>query len=151
MSENDLLGKLTEESLKRKERLKQLKEKANKHGNDPDSHDNAAKPVFRSYKPQNVSTVGEIIPKKPTGDIEEAVGDQLNLLKQSMALDDIDMTNLAPRKPDWDLKRDVGKKMAILERRTQKAIAELIRERLKKNQEGHEIFQAVNIATAHAR
>ena len=38
-----------------------------------------------------------------------------------------DLINLAPRKPDWDLKRDVAKKLEKLERRTQKAIADLIR------------------------
>ena len=37
-----------------------------------------------------------------------------------------DLINLAPRKPDWDLKRDVAKKLEKLERRTQRAIAELI-------------------------
>jgi coiled-coil domain-containing protein 12 len=46
-----------------------------------------------------------------------------------------DITNLAPRKPDWDVKRDVAEKLERLDRRTQKAIAELIRERLKKGQE----------------
>ena len=39
-----------------------------------------------------------------------------------------DLINLAPRKPDWDLKRDVAKKLEKLERRTQRAIAQLIRE-----------------------
>ena len=43
----------------------------------------------------------------------------------------MDFISLAPRKPDWDLKRDVAPKLEKLERRTQKAIAELIRERLK--------------------
>ena len=38
-----------------------------------------------------------------------------------------DLINLAPRKPDWDLKRDVAKKLEKLERRTQRAIAQLIR------------------------
>lgn len=38
-----------------------------------------------------------------------------------------DLASLAPRKPDWDLQRDVAKKLEKLERRTQKAIAELIR------------------------
>lgn len=37
---------------------------------------------------------------------------------------------MAPRKPDWDLKRDVAPKLQKLERRTQRAIAELILERL---------------------
>jgi coiled-coil domain-containing protein 12 len=45
-----------------------------------------------------------------------------------------DITNLAPRKPDWDVKRDVAQKLEKLDRRTQKAIAELIRERLKEEQ-----------------
>lgn len=74
---------------------------------------------------------------------------QLSLLQQPMVIDEIDITNLAPRKPDWDLKRDASKKLERLERRTQKAIAELIRERLKLNQI-EDISQAVNVATAHA-
>lgn len=48
-----------------------------------------------------------------------------------MVLQDLDISSLAPRKPDWDLKRDVAKKLEKLERRTQKAIAELIWDRLK--------------------
>jgi len=77
------------------------------------------------------------------------VEDQLSLLQQPMVIDEIDISNLAPRKPDWDLKRDASKKLERLERRTQKAIAELIRERLKLNQI-EDISQAVNVATAHA-
>lgn len=46
-----------------------------------------------------------------------------------------DISNLAPRKPDWDLKRDIAKKLEILERRTQKAIAEEVRARLKQGQQ----------------
>lgn len=43
----------------------------------------------------------------------------------------IDLATLAPKKSDWDLKRDVSKKMEKLERRTQKAIVHLVRDRLK--------------------
>lgn len=107
------------------------------------------RPVFRSYKPQNENTLGEIIPQQPSGDIEDAVEDQLSLISSTTVVEDIDIDNLAPRKPDWDLKRDVAKKLERLDRRTQKAIAELIRDRLKSNQEGQDIFQAVNVATAH--
>lgn len=87
--------------------------------------------------------------QEPTGNIESAVEGQLNLLQQPMVIEEIDITNLAPRKPDWDLKRDASKKLERLERRTQKAIAELIRERLKLNQI-EDISQAVNVGTAHA-
>jgi coiled-coil domain-containing protein 12 len=37
---------------------------------------------------------------------------------------------LAPKKPNWDLKRDVEKKLEKLDRRTQRAIYEIIRQRL---------------------
>lgn len=35
--------------------------------------------------------------------------------------------NIAPKKPNWDLKRDVQKKLDILNLRTQRAIADLLR------------------------
>lgn len=84
--------------------------------------------------------------QKAAGDIENKVEDQLNLAKTPLTIDEIDISNLAPRKPDWDLKRDLSKKLEILERRTQKAIAELIRERLK--EKADDIFQAVNVASS---
>ena len=43
--------------------------------------------------------------------------------------------NVAPRKPNWDLKRDVAKKMERLNRMTQKAIVELLREKLAREAE----------------
>jgi coiled-coil domain-containing protein 12 len=33
--------------------------------------------------------------------------------------------NIAPKNPNWDLKRDVQKRIDKLERRTQKALAEI--------------------------
>jgi len=36
------------------------------------------------------------------------------------------LLSLAPKKPNWDLKRDVAKKLEKLDRRTQRAIAELL-------------------------
>lgn len=67
-------------------------------------------------------------------------------MKTPIVVEEIDIVNLAPRKPDWDLKRDVAKKLDKLEKRTQKAIAELIRDRLKLDQEN--ILQAVGFDIA---
>lgn len=62
-----------------------------------------------------------------------------------VVLQDLDISSLAPRKPDWDLKRDVAKKLEKLERRTQKAIAELIWERLQQgNQENLSAMVTMN-------
>lgn len=66
-------------------------------------------------------------------------------MKQPMHIEEIDLGNLAPRKVDWDLKRDINKKLEKLERRTQRAIAELIRERLKEGQT-ESLLASVNMA-----
>lgn len=63
-------------------------------------------------------------------------------MKTPLEINDIDITNLAPRKVDWDLKRDISKKLEKLERRTQRAIVELIRDRLTAKDD---IAQAVNV------
>ncbi|KAL8836652.1 MAG: hypothetical protein Q9205_006237 [Flavoplaca limonia] len=42
----------------------------------------------------------------------------------------IDLFKLQPKKPNWDLKRDVARKMEVLNRRTDNAIARLVRERV---------------------
>ncbi|KAG6625139.1 coiled-coil domain-containing protein 12 isoform X2 [Carya illinoinensis] len=42
--------------------------------------------------------------------------------------------NIAPKKPNWDLRRDVQKKLDKLERRTQKALYELMEEEEKQKQ-----------------
>jgi coiled-coil domain-containing protein 12 len=34
--------------------------------------------------------------------------------------------NVAPKKPNWDLRRDVEKKLAKLERRTQRALIQIM-------------------------
>lgn len=76
--------------------------------------------------------------------IDEEIEEQLQSAQSKVVLEELDISNLAPRKPDWDLKRDVAKKLEKLERRTQKSIAELIRERLKQRQE--DLASMVNAA-----
>jgi coiled-coil domain-containing protein 12 len=44
---------------------------------------------------------------------------------------------LAPKKPNWDLKRDVEKKLEKLDRKTQRAIYEVIRQRLQGDSESN--------------
>ncbi|XP_047371306.1 coiled-coil domain-containing protein 12 [Vespa velutina] len=143
MSE-DKVGSLVEEALKRKERLQALKKK-NEEGKDAkaDSPSKLPMPKFRSYKPQDESLKEKVLEDAKPGDVETEVQDQLSAAKTKVVIEELDISNLAPRKPDWDLKRDVSKKLEKLERRTQKAIAELIRERLKQDQ--HNLATMVNM------
>ncbi|KAL5509377.1 hypothetical protein EMCRGX_G004741 [Ephydatia muelleri] len=69
--------------------------------------------------------------------------DQLEAAKDP-SVGDVNLANLAPRKIDWDLKRDIAKKLEKLERRTQRAIVELIRDRLK--EDSNDLASAVAIA-----
>ena len=63
-------------------------------------------------------------------------------------MESLDFTNLAPKKPDWDLKRDIAPKLEKLEKRTQKAIAELIRERLKEEDLANDVAAGASAALA---
>jgi len=62
----------------------------------------------------------------PNTVVADQVKEQLEKGKPEPIIDEVDLATLAPRKPDWDLKRDVSKRLEKLEKRTQRAIAELI-------------------------
>ncbi|XP_001654122.2 coiled-coil domain-containing protein 12 [Aedes aegypti] len=141
------VGKLEEEALKRKERLKNLKRKQEfANGESDQKAEVVPKPVFRNYRPESEEIKETALEEIKPADVEAEVSSQLEMMQAPIVIEEIDIANLAPRKPDWDLKRDVSKKLEKLERRTQKAIAELIRDRLKAGQD--DILQAVNVASA---
>ncbi|XP_069585267.1 coiled-coil domain-containing protein 12 isoform X1 [Ranitomeya imitator] len=139
------VGKLEEAALKRKERLRELRRKRLREDGDPDGDEPENKeekhqsvPMelkLRNYTPLDESLKGRQIAQAKPESVEEKVKEQLEAAKPEPIIEEVDLTNLAPRKPDWDLKRDVAKKLEKLEKRTQRAIAELIRERLKGQEE----------------
>lgn len=102
------------------------------------------RPVFRNYKPENEEISESVVEQalKTLPALPDVVEEQLDAMKTPLEITDIDISNLAPRKIDWDLKRDISKKMEKLERKTQRAIIELIRDRLTSKDD---ILQAVNV------
>ncbi|KAL7288951.1 coiled-coil domain-containing protein 12 [Trichogramma pretiosum] len=132
MNSEEKVGTLVDEALKRKEKLNALKKrKAEDITGDKDSEAKLPAPKFRSYKPLDESLKEKSLGDAKPGDAEAEVKDQLDAATQRPVIEELDINNLAPRKLDWDLKRDVSKKLEKLQRRTQKAIAELILERLR--------------------
>uniref|UniRef100_A0A674AR47 Coiled-coil domain containing 12 n=1 Tax=Salmo trutta TaxID=8032 RepID=A0A674AR47_SALTR len=143
------VGSLQEQALKRKERLKalrgrQLQVRDGEDGEPDRKRDRAEEEAeeerhrelkLRNYTPEDEELKERQVPKAKPASVEEKVKDQLDAAKPESVIEEVDLANLAPRKPDWDLKRDVAKKLEKLERRTQKAIAELIRDRLKGSEE----------------
>ncbi|XP_071825875.1 coiled-coil domain-containing protein 12-like [Apostichopus japonicus] len=144
----DNVGALEEAARKRKERLQALKRKQNNREDEPhdgpetkvQSLDDTAEEetsagskknaIFKNYIPEDESLQEKVQPNVELAQVEEHIQEQLQAAKPEPVVEEIDLNNLAPRKPDWDLKRDVAKKLAKLDKRTQRAIAELIRDRL---------------------
>lgn len=148
-SENQSIkvGLLEEEARKRKERLANLKKSLENKNDQKNNEDSVEKPLpkprFKSYIPEDEGLKAELIPTPQPGDIVAEVEDQLKAGETVFTVQELDLNTLAPRKPDWDLKRDIEKRMTKLERRTQRAIAELIRDRLK-GEQNIDLAMAVN-------
>uniref|UniRef100_T1GZG8 Uncharacterized protein n=1 Tax=Megaselia scalaris TaxID=36166 RepID=T1GZG8_MEGSC len=70
---------LNAEALKRKERLRRLRDmasgKTNSTENSINDAENLPKPIFRSYKPKDESLQENSIEQKTAGDIENKVED----------------------------------------------------------------------------
>ncbi|CAO1434466.1 unnamed protein product [Diamesa serratosioi] len=133
------IGKLEDKALQRKERLVSLKRKFDSSKSVENGEEKkTTNPLFRNYKKDDeVSTHMKQLPN-----MLPEIQEQIDLSKTPMEVQDIDISTLAPKKLDFDLKRANNKSFTILERRTQKAITELIRDRLIKNDD---LLQAINI------
>ncbi|KAL1483571.1 hypothetical protein MTO96_001855 [Rhipicephalus appendiculatus] len=146
MAADEQVGSLEEQALKRKERLRALREKktsANDAEDKPAVQGSLPKPVFRSYRPEDEALKESVIPDISPAAIEQEIKEKIAVGDPEQLAKEVDLASLAPRKPDWDLKRDVSKKLEKLERRTRRAIAELIRERLSSG----DLATAVNTAS----
>jgi len=143
------------EAEKRKQRLQALRKR--KLQSSPNDQMNGEKPdlSFRNYQPMddelqknvNIATPDDV---KNTVELETK-----NITKEAleeaerMQKEEIDLFSLAPKRANWDLKRDVEKKLERLDKRTQRAIADIIRERLKsESKSGTGIADAVADAEA---
>ena len=174
---DDGVGSLEDNAAKRKERLAALKRKlqGQKTGGDGDDDSNQAggeeetlpAPVFRSYKPlapelqENAFDVADPTLIEDKIQVQIALSgfiilfvifcdqDSLAAAEETTMIEELDIVNLAPRKPDWDLKRDIAKKLEKLEKRTARAIGEIIRERLKADTE-EDLASAVQAGASYA-
>ncbi|KAH7731596.1 coiled-coil domain-containing protein 12-like isoform 1 [Aphelenchoides avenae] len=126
LSELELIAK------QRKQRLQQLRKGA-KPKDDERSEEEVVPLAFRSYKPIDTSigeSAAQLGAKVDLAVVEEKVRDEIQDTHTTKINDNLDLSTLAPRKVDWDLKRGVQEKLDKLERKTQSAIAQIIRDRL---------------------
>ncbi|PAV84729.1 hypothetical protein WR25_02875 [Diploscapter pachys] len=85
---------------------------------------------FRNYQPISDKVAKFEGGLRQLDMVEQEISEHLRDAEDMRPIESVDLTTLAPKKIDWDLKRDIEEKMQKLERRTQRAIANIIRERL---------------------
>jgi coiled-coil domain-containing protein 12 len=97
---------------------------------------------FRNYNPHTEELKDNKINRTLPKSIESEVQDQLKSANNAH-VEEVNLSNLAPKKIDWDLKRDISRKLDKLERHTQKAIIDIIRERIQSDSESLTLANAV--------
>lgn len=125
------------------------------HNDDPEeTHKKSIN--FRNYAPKDNSLGKEEEEEKeeptlkrqkmedaPNQQSSSALKDALKEAQQEIATKQttavVEVSTMAPQKINWDLKRDIKDKLERLERKTQKAIVELLKERLE-----HEAAEQAN-------
>ncbi|NWU12496.1 CCD12 protein, partial [Cephalopterus ornatus] len=108
-----VLGRLEEEALKRRERLKALRQRTlqNKDSGERENkiprQEEDKEPVkhkeikLRNYEPEDEELKKRKLPPGKPASVEDTVKDQLEAAKPEPIIDEVDLANLAPRKPDW--------------------------------------------------
>lgn len=161
----DNIGSLEDAASKRKARLLELKNrKRKKDAEEGDSKeqeqgsDDDALPtpqvLFRNYRPSSEALAEGVVDGAQPADVETLVEEQLEQARNhATAMQEVELSSLAPRKVTFDLKRGVEARLDRLERATDRAIAELIRERLKEEagRGEHDLVAAVNAGAMAAR
>ena len=97
---------------------------------------------FRNYAPHDESLQKETEEEMKEPDPKRAKKEEKSLLEQAveqaqkevatLVAADGDVSKMGPKKMNADLKRDIQEKMDKLERRTQRAIVSLLKERLER-------------------
>ncbi|KAG2189401.1 hypothetical protein INT44_004543 [Umbelopsis vinacea] len=143
------------EAEKRKQRLQALRKRKLQSEAKDQTNGEKTELSFRNYTPTDEELQKNTSIATPD-DIKNTVEQETrNITKEAleeaerMHKEEIDLFSLAPKRANWDLKRDVEKKLETLDKRTQRAIAEIIRERLKSDSKtGTGIADAVADAEA---
>mmetsp|Transcript_31198 Transcript_31198/g.43236 ORF Transcript_31198/g.43236 Transcript_31198/m.43236 type:complete len:134 (+) Transcript_31198:131-532(+) len=128
-----------EKPVDRMERLKALRaaaELSTQEDSDQQKEEETEVPVkFRNYLPKDEDLQKVKVDAAKANEFEEIVLTPAAGLDEAVDGEDA-IANLAPKKANWDLKRDASKKLEKLERRTQRAMIELMQENQAPNEDG---------------
>jgi coiled-coil domain-containing protein 12 len=134
---------MSDEVQERKRRLAELKEKAKKKKGEGEDitekgEGEGAQVTFRNYQPfdsaLSVSTASASDNSKDTTVVGNA--SELSIIQRELEEFKNKDIVVAPKKPNWDLHAQVESRLERLKRRTQRAIVEILREKMVAQEEG---------------
>ncbi|EFA75691.1 mRNA splicing factor [Heterostelium album PN500] len=86
---------------------------------------------FRNYVPRDISLTQYRLPKSKVPPVVEELLEKLKILESSAESQQSEESiSFLPKKANWDLKRDVEKKLSKLDKKTNRAIYDLIKQKL---------------------
>ena len=92
---------------------------------------------FKNYKPYDSSLVVQEPRKTNTvvekEEVSENKKEELDVIKRELAQYNDEELNIVPKKANWDLKSQIEERMTKLKRKTQRAIVDILREKLAEN------------------
>ena len=87
---------------------------------------------FRTYQPENDTFKENQMERIEAPDITNHIQVDLQTEKEPLEVD-IELYKLAPKKFEFDLKRNIEQKMVKLDKRTSKALSEIVRDKLQQS------------------
>lgn len=113
--------------------------------------DGKSKLKFRNYVPKTAELNEFCLVKESTAELEKSIHDEIaEFVEQVGGHAEGQTLDLAPKRPNWDLKRTVAKKTERLTSKTDRAIVELIRMKIKAEKEGEGEKMQVTEEASHA-
>ncbi len=89
--------------------------------------------IFRNYRPFHQNLHEYVLPPQPVLEDANWVDEEIRTVVEkahATSTADAIAVNIAPKKANWDLKRDIAPKLEILQARTQKAIVDIVRNKI---------------------
>jgi coiled-coil domain-containing protein 12 len=114
------------------------------------NNNNGSKKIlrFRNYRPHDTSLLktnnqeaDNIAEKDNDGERNlntKNRNEERDVIKRELALYNDEELNIVPKKPNWDLKSTVEERLQKLKRRTQRAIVDMLREKLAQNSDNED-------------
>ena len=89
---------------------------------------------FRNYTPRDEDLVKGVLEEEEVPTLDDEYEMATEEIKEEREKQEADV-DIAPKAPNWDLKRDVEGKLALLQRQTQQAIVEILKEKIAREEE----------------